>query len=222
MPKWTKNAIPGAAGKLITHRRQSTAGGPFDQVFTVDEFSIRVKRVCETNCNNGWMNDLETAVRPFLKPMIGGVAKPLYRGGQEAVAAWAAKTALALNLATPEKSAPLEHYREMNKTHRPPPNTYVWLAAYEMDGPIAYHHTTKLTLSDSRRSSHGYATTLAVGHLILQVVGHIGIEDVAPVKNLAGPLAKFQVWPFESDITWPPPWVLDWGMVQTFSRIFEN
>lgn len=55
---------------------------------------ITVKCVC-TTCNNGWMNDLEEGVRPFLLPLILGTDEfvvILDRKMQSDLAAWAMKT----------------------------------------------------------------------------------------------------------------------------------
>jgi hypothetical protein len=59
------------------------------------EFTTRVCR----DCNSGWMNDMEIAVRPYLEPMIRGAKCHIDAAGQHALAAWAAKFAVTARFA---------------------------------------------------------------------------------------------------------------------------
>lgn len=222
LPSWTLGYVPGEGGP-ITHSRQSSALGQFDQVWTADEFDSVASRVCEA-CNTDWMNDLENAARPFLIPMLQGHGKHLHRGGQELVAAWAVKTTLAVHLTTPEKAAPEEHYREMSRTHRPPPDTYVWLAAYDGSGPIAYHQSSELSgETPTGLPVKGYATTLAVGHFVFQVVGYEGLDEEVTF-TAQGDLAQvvLGIRPFTGRIVWPPQGVLSWDALQAFGHVHET
>jgi hypothetical protein len=59
------------------------------------EFTTRVCR----DCNSGWMNDMEIAVRPYLEPMIRGAKCHIDAAWQHALAAWAAKFAVTARFA---------------------------------------------------------------------------------------------------------------------------
>lgn len=222
LPLWTLDYVPGEAGP-VTHHRQSTVEGGFDQVWTADEFDVVAKRVCE-QCNDGWMNDLENQARPFLIPMIRGHGKHLHQTGQELVASWCVKTALAVHLTTAEKAAPVEHYREIARTHRPPSDTWVWLAAYDGGQNIARHHSTALELEAESFTAYGYATTLAVGHFAFQVAGYSGAEEeVTFAEGPAGGQAKLRIWPYTGrTVIWPPRLVLDQTSFDAFAAAFEH
>jgi hypothetical protein len=151
LASWLLSVMPGNGP--VTHSRQSKARGPMDQVWTKNELDIVAKQVCRA-CNGGWMNDLENAARPFLTPLIQGRGRHLHETGQALLAAWAAKTALALHLTTPENGAPLEHYREIANTHLAPAQTLVWLAAHDAKQFAAFSRITPPTAqhAESRRT----------------------------------------------------------------------
>ena len=73
-------------------------------------------------CNHGWMERLETAVRPWLTPMINGQNVTLPPEAQQIVAGWAIKTAIMFLHATspPEGSYERDHRLEIRvKSHWP-------------------------------------------------------------------------------------------------------
>jgi hypothetical protein len=167
-----------------------------DQTWTSDEMSIVAKQICEA-CNGGWMAQLEDAAKPYLTPLIQGRGRHLHETGQTLVAAWAAKTALAVHLTTPEKGAPVEHYREMTATHRAPAQSQIWLGAFDAASFHAYHESHLLDLRTDTLQASGYKTTLAVGHLVVQVSGYSGIEEeVTIAKGRAWRQATLQIHPF--------------------------
>jgi hypothetical protein len=168
------------------------------------------------------MHELETEARPHLTPMIQGRARYLHKRSQASVAAWATKTALALHLTTPEKGAPQAHYREMATTHRAPRQTQVWLAAYQGQH-AAHHHSSLLELTTHARSANGYGTTLAVGRLVVQVFGYVGIEEgVTVTKRGAAEQATLEIHPFEHSLIWPPHLILDDASLRSFAATFET
>jgi hypothetical protein len=198
-------------------------GAPRDEWITT-EFSNTARQVCQANCNGGWMNDLENEARPALEPMIQGRGLDLNEDGQAAVAAWGAKTALVFNLTVAAKPAPVEHYREMERTHRPPRQSLVWLAGYR-GSHAAYTHPSVLEFDlASGRTIYGYATTLAIGHLVFQVVGYSGIEDDLTIPKVATwAQATEQIWPLLGAIvSWPPPLVLDDAGLEALAVDYER
>jgi hypothetical protein len=219
LAQWILGALPGEGP--VTHMRQSTARGPVDQVWTSDELQIIAKQVCE-DCNTVWMSRLEGRAKPRLTPMIQGHGgKLLLPESQEVIAAWAVKTALALHLTTPEQGAPQAHYHEIARTHRPPANARVWLAAYE-DWRAAYHHSSLLKLTTDRLSGDGYVTTLTVGRLCLQVVGWVGVEESVTWESEAWARAVLSIFPPTDPVVWPPPLILDDPAMLAFSMRYET
>src|SRR5260370_28165312 len=63
---------------------------------------FKLKGVCST-CNNGWMSELETEVRPILGPIVQDLSIQLDLEDQKKIARWAFKTAIVLE-GTKERS----------------------------------------------------------------------------------------------------------------------
>ncbi len=219
LPSWLLEVLPGEGP--LTHMRSATPTGPAEQIWTTDKIDIVVRRVCDP-CNTGWMSELETKARPFLTPLIQGRGRALHRGGQSLLAAWSVKTALALQLTTPDPAAPQEHYRYISTTGIPPRQALVWLGAYE-GHRAGFHHGSKLRLDSPTFSTNGYGSTIIVGHLVVQVLGYTGIEDeVTVTKRGAWAQATQQIWPYVDSFVWPPRLTLDESLIVPFAQVFEG
>ncbi len=194
----------------MTHTIREGLGGPVLREWTADTLDMVARVVCE-RCNTGWMSDLEIAAKPLLLPLLRGNLHVLDGPSQRVVAAWAVKTALAMALAnTPPRPIEAIHYRSMTRARlRPPPNTFVWLAAYR--GPRhAFHAPRSLMLTGtSGGSAEAYASTFNVGRPIFHVVGHSHNERLAFTKGGAWPRMTAQIWPVMDLTPWPPPMILD-------------
>ena len=67
-----------------------------------------------------------------------------------------------------------------------------------------------LTLESRSQRLPGYATTFAIGHLVLQVIGYSGTEDEISIEKRNEPKAATQpIWPYTGSVVWPPRLVLD-------------
>jgi len=53
------------SGAVIEHR-----------TYQAGAFSLEVKRVCQEECNGGWMSRLERTAQPLLQPMLEGWSIP--------------------------------------------------------------------------------------------------------------------------------------------------
>ncbi|WP_251284736.1 hypothetical protein [Cytobacillus sp. AMY 15.2] len=91
--------------------------------------------VC-VDCNNVWLSQLESAVKPILLPLLKEdfTNEPLVAllKNKETFAKWAYKTVIILNRATNfHKIIPRRHYRLFHRTKRLPENTFVAFAVAE-------------------------------------------------------------------------------------------
>ncbi len=122
--------IPG--GKAGYKHRHGTSDGRFEALFEYERLDHRAKVVC-LPCNNGWMNDLETAARPFLKEMIAGGGVALDVDSQRTVATWAAKTAMCVERTFPSatQAIPDGYYESLYANpSEPSPSLTVWAGCY--------------------------------------------------------------------------------------------
>lgn len=204
--KWLLNEFP-AKGK-VTHTVSGGRHQPVKRQWTAKEIDATTNKVCEA-CNTGWMNDLETAVRPFLGSLIRGNGRTLYKDGQRLMSAWAVKTALAMELINPdpEYRQPIDsiHYREMARCRdRPPPNTEVWLGAWRGE-PHLHHWSKEIVVQQGEpEEAVAYSSTLTVGHAVLQVFGHSHPADFEIDHQGWRAELAHKIWPFQTTVTWPP------------------
>lgn len=92
-------------------------------------FTRRPKIVCKP-CNEGWMSQLESSVKPTLKRMFASTECHLLTAEEGAtLATWAAKTAINFEyFEYPTKiSVDQDRRRQLRDTRRPPAGTFVWI-----------------------------------------------------------------------------------------------
>jgi hypothetical protein len=96
--------------------------------------SHTLRAVCET-CNNGWMNDLDIAVRPLIEPMIKGYNATLTAAQQITVATWATMKTAVFEYVWTDDPVLLAGDRDVIRTQNgPPASAQVRLAAVESNG----------------------------------------------------------------------------------------
>jgi hypothetical protein len=174
--------------------------------------NIRVKRVC-ANCNNGWMSGLEDAASKIISPLFDLRQQKISARSVPLLAAWAVKTAMALESLALGKSwfYSEPERRQIRLTKTLPQQTYVWLAACAEQETIyaEAHHLAGIQKSPGLQ---GFTVTLAFGLLAVQV-----LSFRLPVSAPAGTAVTVQmrdgpwdevlisVWPAQqTDLTWPP------------------
>src|SRR4051812_863516 len=99
LAKWLAGPL-GVQGNVRHVYSEPPDDAPPTREWRAGGLDIKVKAVCGP-CNEGWMNDLEGQVRPFLGPMIEGRAKNLSPTDCQALTSWLLKTVLMLQLAEP-------------------------------------------------------------------------------------------------------------------------
>jgi hypothetical protein len=205
--KWLAEYLPNPNDEF-SHAVHSPQGEVLHS-WTSRELDVVASRVCEP-CNTGWMAASENRARPYLSALVQGRDCTLYRKGQTVLATWAAKTALALQLAIPGNIAiPQLHYRQIAKRQtRPPDNTQIWLAAYEGIHQL-FSDPKHLTLAPTEGGPpvDGYQMTFVINHAVFQVFGHFYKEPVTRERPALADVAP-QIWPVLGTVEFPPPVVL--------------
>lgn len=176
---------------------------------------VKVKRVCKTHCNNGWMSVLEDSTQPFLEPMVHDVnAQVLDLSAQAFLAQWSVKTVMALELARPGNDW---FYSDADRKHLftwrvPPPDTTIWIGRYVNSHSLfAQSHKLAKPKSESLLRE-GYSTVLVMGRVVIQVAS-VRVKGAAHAhshltpaitKDLPWESLLFRLWPMDSVIRWPP------------------
>jgi hypothetical protein len=136
--------------------------------------------VCNT-CNNGWMSQLESEVKPILTELISSAGSKDALLGNEAnvLALWAFKTAIVRNAGTNYRCiVPKEHYQYLYKEKKIPPGVYVDLGLCPSHSGLSALQSQTLLgflLSEdagavTQLQRHLYNITLAVGPLLLRTI----------------------------------------------------
>jgi len=128
--------------------------------------------VCE-KCNTRWLSVLEKDVQPVLAPLIRGEERTLTVDEQRVLAAWAAKTAFMLDLASGTPVIPTGFYYELRQLRTALPSHVVWLGAYNGSQKAiwAEHRPLHIGIA-SDEEPNGFVTTFIVFRCLFQVVGH--------------------------------------------------
>jgi len=181
----------------------------------------RVREVCQ-HCNNGWMSQLETSVRPLLSHLW----QPTYAFGRTTVttddasilATWATKTAwIRERVSDPIVTATPQMRRYLLDHQLPPEFTRVWIARHQgrsnfgvYVGRIEASHQDDSWDTDRRR------------HILVCVLTFRGLsalvrtDDGWGVPEMTLPSHQWrQFWPVTETIQWPPPRLVSDADTQT-------
>lgn len=120
VPKWLQAEL-GIANERVEPTLTAPSGEQLKQrVHPVDQ--LLTGGVCRS-CNNGWMSQLESAVMPILRPLIGSTRSvaSLTRAERHVLSRWAVKTAFMLDLGGMESRVSLTHVADLyaNAPHLP-------------------------------------------------------------------------------------------------------
>lgn len=208
---WTGEVIPGSGP--WTHRHSERHGDEPIREWCKKVPDLKCNVPCE-RCNNGWMATLEGHAKPILTPMIQGEPTHIEPHKLELVSFWALKTSLTLDRCsdTSRQSIPASEFEALYERKGVLPSAHVWTGKCDTSrGSWFQARTVELDTGDS--STMGYAATLCVGHLVLEV---ISVALTGPVKlglkpDLLESLAP--IWPRSFKLDWPSTPALKWQEV---------
>lgn len=169
--------------------------------------SFRARIFC-SDCNSHFKH-LEDAVIPLLVPMATGRVLSVNSASQTLLALWAAKTAVALMVATaPEhqKTIPLEHRTSIRVDHRP--HDAVWVSFVSWRGNTVFSTAeggvTPKVPGVERVPYDVYGSVFAFRRLAFSVIGFIDDLDKRDVIDREAPAIQ-QFWPIKNRMVhWPP------------------
>lgn len=166
-------------------------------------------RVVCARCNNGWMNQLETAARPFLTQLISTASHIMSSDAAAAVARW---VALKIMVSEQQRRDNLvtspSDLKKFRSTLKLPDNFRIWVARCGVDGWQAayWRHTATVTTIgfrpvDERKNIQ--SVTFGIGDLLIHA-----LHTTSPGMDLdlftSESGVVIQLFPFIDDIAWPP------------------
>lgn len=211
IPKWLRKAL------VITGPVKQYTGTAYTT--SAETLSIVFHEVC-TQCNNGWLERLETAVRSVLSPMLLGAAPGtaivLDPDQQAILATWAVKTALLLGLGEFRGTAhgwiptsTLRWLHDNSDSRMPPPGARVWMGGFHTSDIPARVQAS--CLYDAAGTPCASCVTFSVGCIVFQVFAteqqdaNLSPENEAWLAPGDGYVkALVQIAPSSSAIRWPP------------------
>jgi hypothetical protein len=219
------SAVFGADKKTNTVRHTLMLDGKQRGVWQSDKVDHKVRMACG-QCNQGWMNGLETTVQPLITPMIRGTPAALNLKNQKAIATWAVKTAMVAEYLKPEAQRFFTHEdrRSLMETLEPAgTRTDVWLTRYAGRNDGVLSDTVALTLQNRVIGCH--VSAFALGQFAVQVCVH-RLNPGEVVATRPGPWDRLLVaiWPLQArPVTWPPTLAVanPQGFDTLFNRFFS-
>lgn len=182
--KWTRKVLPKPLKVMRNHP------DPSKRPYETNVLRATIDKAVNKKCNGGWMSVLEESAKPVLRDMMnprpGRVPVRLDARAQRLAAFWTVHKALCLELSLRQDMPTREpghisadHFRwlyERRTQREPPPNTQVWLFAYQAQEPgtqIARQasHGSVIVSDRTRdpRAPVGGMSTITVGCLGFQV-----------------------------------------------------
>lgn len=223
IPRWiNKSVLEGNPGISQTQVILDADGSPIRTV--PQAFGETVVGCVCTTCNNGWMNDLETSVSPFLPPLVLGTGQfvvVLDEQQQADLAAWVLKTVMMFSQTLPNEHhstipvadyAHLYRYRRMSTRRMTARAFHLPVPGYGTDGEILFE-------GHVRKSVHprGFIGFLRLGHFGVQVYsmrlpGDTRLSAFAEFSNIK------PLWPPTARWVWPPEQACDEAMLKVLTE----
>jgi hypothetical protein len=170
-----------------------------------DDTGMQVNDVCR-ECNEGWMNSLETRARELLSgAMKSGQRTELSAQNTASVASWCCLRAMVIDRVN-DRYFSTEQLRSFHDTQGVAPSSaHVWLAAYDMPALAVtaaadYRSFYEFRDHPERPGIEGYALTGLVGFFAFQALTFRLDEP----RNLVVPV---RLGPWDTAVTkiWPSP-----------------
>jgi hypothetical protein len=179
-------------------------------------FELTVREVCR-GCNNGWMADLETRVRPILGPMMtSSINLPLSIDEQDSLALWAAKTLMVAQSTLPrdQRVVPTEHYAELLAEQAAPTRCRIAVARRPRE-PEAWPYRLLEVGGEwrtkpppgprpTRDEFNTYRALLAVGHVVFHFLGFFDPDREEGLRPGDLPSGFIEIWPEPNHFVWSP------------------
>jgi hypothetical protein len=213
--KWLREHVELGTGPPIGHsRRLTTRDGETVEDLSWEAIPLdwQVAAPCK-DCNEGWMEQIETAARPILTPMLDDKRVSLDISGVDVLAQWVTLRVMVAQHAYPKerrRSITQERYRAFFQTRQVPPGTQIWVGRYSGAGPWPtqyYHREIRIARPDTS-PPNAYIVGFSVGYVAFVCWGHE--VTAGAIVRLGQKMHELlaPIWPALSPISWPPPGLL--------------
>jgi hypothetical protein len=154
----------------VVHRYTDPITGERRILKRAKTFALVRRKVCGS-CNSGWLNELESWVRPLMANFASSTSVTLDADEQADLALWSASAALIAMSNDPEATgfADPTIAHEIFREQRPPHHMNIWLGA-NSHGEMAWFgsHSLKITAAPGRTGAWG--ATISFGYAVIHLV----------------------------------------------------
>jgi hypothetical protein len=203
--------------------------------------------VCETNCNNGWMSDLEGRMKSVTEGIIlKNVTRRFSPADCRTIVEWAFKTTVLANHmdARNEPFFPERERFDFARHLKIPLGVHVWIARRHAAGHITgLYRSVRRLHAPSKRNADGqlvpavspyrfeaYTCAFSLGYLLLQVVAtrwtnrkvrkRLNPPTITQDKALDD--CAISIWPNGGGVDWPPRVPITNDIIDIFWDRFER
>jgi hypothetical protein len=194
---------PGIVGNLSASEHFDPSGKP-DKVRQGSLNTRKVRCVCRS-CNHGWIEKLESNVRPLLVSLFECRLATVGIEDQSKLAIWLAiVTCVVEYLDPPTAAIPEADRRWLKAQQKPPANWKIGIGRYtgEQHKHLYARHYSQIrglnAILSGDRKPNTQSTTLVVGSLCANIVSSVYAPAAWGFEG--GPL--LQLWPIEAEIEW--------------------
>ena len=213
--------VRGRDGEVLRERGRRVGGDPRSRRVECVCGSITHRRTPDRKgCNDGWMSDIQAAVKPTVIPMIEGKSVLLRREQQRTFAAWVAMAAMCSEQGDKDWVSIREKDRTwLYKKKVPPQNNWkIWIGRYRRGKwrPHWVHHTLRIVKRErgeipflGKQFFNTQSTTYTVGELLIHAISSSWPPCVSRFHFRNADDLLLMVWPPRSSVLmWPPPAIL--------------
>jgi hypothetical protein len=190
---------------VVRHAYEPPEGGRPRPVKRAETFAYISRKFCR-DCNSGWMQESDEAVRHLLAAFATNQAVKLSPAEQEALALWATKVALGFLSIEPEEYqfASSDQYHEVYRQRTPFAGSQVWLGANE-HGEMGWAGSHSLLFQEQPpNQERGFGVSVSFGYAVFHLMHH-GRTDRRLRLRMEAHQALKQIWPAQEVVSWPPP-----------------
>lgn len=220
-PDWLRKHLPRdmASYKMLRAEVRDLSARGRVGVRGGDIHHRKVKCVCETHCNNGWMRELENRVEPVLSKMLTGAEIRLTEENQRTLAAWFALKAVVseYDFGAPRISTYRERQALMTKKQPSSEGWRILVGHYQRDRWPGHWVNCPLSIVEKiedrreravRKNSQSLTFVVGTVYMLLlrsAMPGLVGKLRLGPAHDKLR-----QIWPLSGvSFCWPPPPLTD-------------
>jgi len=192
----------------VVHRYTDPGTGETRVLKRAKTFALTSRHVCGA-CNSGWLNELESRVKPTMAAFAANESLVLDAAQQADLALWASASALiamrnddsARHFADPELA------REMYRAKRPPDGMEIWFGA-NSHGEMGWFGAHSLNIPRSPEQTDAWGASITLGYGVVHMVFH-GLPNQRMRLRADAHRALRRIWRTQNRVAWPSNLVID-------------